>query len=148
MIEYIYNFLQLSENIATSGQPTDEQFTTIAQEGYEVVINLGLIGTKYALEDEAGLIRDLGIKYIQIPVVWEEPKRENFELFVSVMEENQGNKVFVHCAANMRVSVFMALYRILQLGWEHKLAFAEVYKIWEPNDTWKAFVKLMLNQEG
>jgi hypothetical protein len=48
----------------------------------------------------------------------------------------------------MRVSVFMALYRIINLGWDRSVAFSELKKIWEPNETWKAFIDLMLAKEG
>jgi uncharacterized protein (TIGR01244 family) len=144
MIESIYNFLRLSENIATSGQPTKEQLKEIGQAGYEVVINLGLTESDYALEDEEGLVRDLGMKYVHIPVIWEDPTPENLEEFLSIMEIHQENKVFVHCAANMRVSVFMALYRVLRLGWKLEHAMGDVHKIWVPNAIWTTFIQQTL----
>jgi protein tyrosine phosphatase (PTP) superfamily phosphohydrolase (DUF442 family) len=145
MIESIYNFLQLSENIVTSGQPTEDQIVEIHQAGFEVVINLGLTGTDYALEDEAGLIANLGMKYIHIPVIWENPPLEDLDEFLSTMDLLQGKKIFVHCAANMRVSAFMALYRVLRLGWEPDRAMEDVHRIWEPNAVWDAFIKQALN---
>jgi protein tyrosine phosphatase (PTP) superfamily phosphohydrolase (DUF442 family) len=145
MIESIYNFLQLSENIVTSGQPTEDQIVEIHQAGFEVVINLGLTGTDYALEDEAGLIANLGMKYIHIPVIWENPTLEDLDEFLSTMDLLQGKKIFVHCAANMRVSAFMALYRVLRLGWEPDRAMEDVHRIWEPNAVWDAFIKQALN---
>ena len=36
-LEGISNFLQISDNLATSGQPTVEQFQAIADSDYEVV---------------------------------------------------------------------------------------------------------------
>jgi protein tyrosine phosphatase (PTP) superfamily phosphohydrolase (DUF442 family) len=144
MLEEIYNFLRLSDRLATSGQPTEEQLTEIGQAGFDVVINLGLTGTDYALEDEAGLVRNLGMEYVHIPVIWEHPTLENLDEFTSTMEDHQGNKLFVHCAANMRVSVFMALYRILHLGWDRERAMEDVRKIWEPNATWDAFIQQAL----
>ena len=36
----IYNYRQLSERIATSGQPTEAQLAAIAAAGYPVVVNL------------------------------------------------------------------------------------------------------------
>ena len=146
-METIYNYHQLTDKIATSGQPTTEQLGWIAQAGYKVVVNIALIGTEYSLENEVGIVHDLGMIYIHLPVIWEDPTAEDFECFAATLKEHQDKKIFVHCAANMRVSVFMALYRILQLGWEIDLAFAEVFKIWEPNATWRAFIELMLNQE-
>lgn len=145
MLEEIDNFLQLSDRIATSGQPTEEQLIEIGRAGYEVVLNLALTGTDYALEDEAGLVRSLGMKYIHIPVIWENPTLENLNTFLDTMDSLQGKKVYVHCVANMRVSAFMALYRILRLGWDLERAMEDMHKIWEPNERWAAFIQQVLN---
>ena len=146
MLEEIENFLQLSDRIATSGQPDEGQIIEIGRTGFEVIINLALTGTDYALEDEAGLVRSLGMEYIHIPVIWENPTLENLETFMAAMDSLQGKKVFVHCAANMRVSAFMALYRILRLGWDVERAMEDVHKIWEPNERWAAFIRQVLNE--
>jgi protein tyrosine phosphatase (PTP) superfamily phosphohydrolase (DUF442 family) len=147
MLEEIYNFVQLTTRIATSGQPSEEQYQEIGHAGFEVVINLGLTDTDYALQDEAGLVHNLGMKYVHIPVIWENPTLENLGEFMSTMEEHQGNKLFVHCAANMRVSVFMALYRILHLGWDRERAMEDVRKIWEPNERWNQFIREVLGSD-
>ena len=39
-INETFNYLQIHENLATSGQPTKKQFSLIAEAGYRVVINL------------------------------------------------------------------------------------------------------------
>lgn len=145
MLEEIYNFLQLSDRIATSGQPDEEQLMEIGRARYEAVINLALTGTDYALEDEAGLVRSLGMKFIHIPVIWENPTPEDLDAFMDTMDSLQGKKVYVHCVANMRVSAFMALYRILRLGWDLERAMQDVHKIWEPNERWAAFIQQVLN---
>jgi hypothetical protein len=44
----------------------------------------------------------------------------------------------------MRASVFLALYRILQLGWPQDAAMAQVRDIWEPDVVWAAFIKQAL----
>ena len=147
MLEEIYNFLQLSDQLATSGQPTEEQFDEIHRAGFEVVINLGLTDTDYALRNEAVLVRNLGMKYVHIPVIWENPILENLDEFSSTMEEHQGKQLFVHCAANMRVSVFMALYRILHLGWDRERAMDDLRRIWEPNERWDQFIKQVLGSD-
>jgi protein tyrosine phosphatase (PTP) superfamily phosphohydrolase (DUF442 family) len=78
--------------------------------------------------------------YVHIPVVWEEPTRSDLDLFFEVLHENQEKRLFIHCAANMRVSAFMALYRILCLGWSREEAFKDVFRIWDPNATWSQFI--------
>lgn len=139
-LENIYNYLQFSECIATAGQPSEEEIARIAQAGFQLVINLALTHSSYALEDEAGAVKAHGMSYVHIPVSWENPQRADLEIFFSVMDACQGKKIFIHCAANMRVSVFMALYRILKLGWTYQQAFEPVYQLWQPDETWQAFI--------
>jgi hypothetical protein len=44
-IEDIYNFLKLSDKIATSGQPTQEQFHAIKGAGYQVIVNYNYLAS-------------------------------------------------------------------------------------------------------
>ena len=139
-IEDISNFLQLSEQIATAGQPTIEQYPAIAAAGSKVVINLALIDSPSALVDEFTIARNLGLEYIQIPVIWTEPTLADFQAFVKIMAKYSDRKVFVHCAANKRVSAFLYLYRQLVEGVDQTMAHQDLVKIWIPNPIWQDFI--------
>lgn len=140
MLEEIYNYLKLSETLATSGQPSEAQIGEIARAGYQLVINLALADAEYSLPDERTTVESHGMAYIHLPVIWTQPTAENLEAFCDVMDANQGKKVFVHCAANMRVSAFVALYRIRRLGWPPEQAFLEMQRIWTPEGWWQDFI--------
>jgi protein tyrosine phosphatase (PTP) superfamily phosphohydrolase (DUF442 family) len=140
----LYNYRQISDEIVTAGQPTVEQLAIVAQQGVEVVINLGLADADYALPDEQGLVQSLGLVYEHIPVQWEQPRVENFEQFADCMRRHENQKRLVHCAANKRVSVFMALYRILEDGWSVELAREELEAVWHPNPIWQNFMAQVL----
>lgn len=140
----LYNYRRLSEDIVTAGQPTVEQFHTVAEQGIEVVINLGLADADYALPDERGLVQSLGLMYEHIPVQWEQPRVEDFEQFADCMHRHEHQTRLVHCAANMRVSTFMALYRILEGGWPVEPAMAELEAVWHPNPIWQNFIAKIL----
>ncbi len=142
----IYNFLALSKELLTSGQPSREQFQLVAEAGVETVINLALFTSTNALPDEEEVVTSLGMDYTHIPVVWEHPTEENLEEFFSAVQAQAGKKVLVHCAANMRVSAFVALYRILRQGWQHKKAFEDTYLIWDPfaDPIWREFIESVL----
>jgi uncharacterized protein (TIGR01244 family) len=144
VLEDIYNYLKLSESIATSGQPSEAQIAEIAQAGYQLVINLALADADYSLPDEKATVESHGMEYIHLPVIWEHPTIENLESFCDVMDANQGKKIFVHCAANMRVSAFIALYRIRRLGWTPEEAFREMNRIWTPEGWWSDFIHASL----
>ena len=82
------------------------------------------------------------MSYVHIPVVWRTPSLRDLEMFFDVMESNKDRKVFVHCFANMRVSVFVYLYRTLKLGVPKKDALEDLHAIWDPTEQeqWVSFI--------
>ncbi|MEC4817682.1 MAG: protein tyrosine phosphatase family protein [Scytonema sp. PMC 1069.18] len=140
-MEDIYNYLKISDSIATSGQPTEEQFAAIKQAGYQLVVNLALPQSTNALPNEKQIIESHQMQYVHIPVVWENPTIENLKDFIKIMEANTDKKVFVHCAANMRVSAFIYLYRRLYQGLHEEETKEDLHKIWVPNETWQKFMQ-------
>src|ERR1700690_2070127 len=102
MLEEIYNFLPLTETLLSSGMPTAEQMAEVSKSGVGLVINLALPTSDRALPNEADLVSSFGMKYIGIPVKWEEPTRQNLEDFMTAMDANRENKILVHCQANYR----------------------------------------------
>lgn len=145
-MEDIYNFLKLSDSIATSGQPTIEQFSAIKDSGYQIVINLALPTSSNALPDEKQIVEAQDMQYIHIPVVWETPKIEDFTQFAAIIEANTDKKVFVHCAANMRVSAFMYLYRRLHENMSDSEAKKDLHQIWNPNENWQKFMQQVIDK--
>jgi protein tyrosine phosphatase (PTP) superfamily phosphohydrolase (DUF442 family) len=144
-LETIYNYRPVSDRIGTSGMPTEAQLAEIARAGFEVVINLDQLDSRHGLPDERGSVEALGLTYLQIPVVWDHPTHENLVEFREAMAKHSDRRAFVHCVANMRVSVFLALYRVLDLGWDREAAMQGVYSLWKPNDTWQQFIETELS---
>ena len=144
----IYNYLPLTDKLLTSGQPAETQFQSIAKAGVKTVINLALPTSDNALADEAAIVKANGMDYVPIPVVWENPTRSDLEKFFAAMDSLGEKKVLVHCAANMRVSAFVAIYRILRLGWDREKAFQDTYRIWDPfaNPVWGKFIESALGK--
>jgi protein tyrosine phosphatase (PTP) superfamily phosphohydrolase (DUF442 family) len=91
---------------------------------------------KLSIENEDAIATNLGIEYIHIPVLWETPTVENFREFVRVMDANLERNIFIHCAANIRVSAFIYLYRQIHLGIDEATARQDLVKIWAPNQVW------------
>ncbi len=139
-LENIYNYLKISDKIATAGQPSVEQFSHIKEAGYQVVVNLALKDSSNALRNEKEIVEAEGMQYIHIPVIWENPTEDKLQEFIQVMKTNVDQKVFVHCAANKRVSAFIYLYRRSQdIGDE--VAKKDLHQIWIPNETWQQFIQ-------
>jgi protein tyrosine phosphatase (PTP) superfamily phosphohydrolase (DUF442 family) len=139
-LQEIRSFIQISDRIATAGQPTAEQFADIKAAGYEVVVNLAMPNSTNAIANEQELVEAQGLKYVPIPVVWEEPTLHDLDRFFNTLNENTERPIFVHCALNMRVSAFMYLYRRTQQQVSDEVAIASMNQIWEPNETWKTFI--------
>jgi len=110
------------------------------------VINLTPHDSQCALENEAELINAMGIKYINIPVNWSTPTKDGLDTFMDAMDEFKDKRILVHCEANFRVSAFIAMYRILRLGWKNEDAFEMMHKIWDEDafPVWKMFIEGML----
>jgi protein tyrosine phosphatase (PTP) superfamily phosphohydrolase (DUF442 family) len=140
-LEDIHAFLRLSERLATAGQPLEEEFALIKDAGYEVVVNLVPPTAPNALAAEDKFVSVLGLEYIAIPVIWTQPEIADLERFFGVMDASQDKKVFVHCAANMRVSAFAYLYRTLHQKVSHEEAERDLHQIWVPNERWNSFIQ-------
>jgi protein tyrosine phosphatase (PTP) superfamily phosphohydrolase (DUF442 family) len=143
-IEDIYNFRQLSPRLATGGQPLVDELHAIGLSGFATVINLGLADAPYAVADEQSILESYAIEYLHIPVSFETPQAECFELFRECMRQLSQRKLFVHCAANKRVSVFIALYRVIEEGWSLDEALQDVHAVWQPDAAWQAFIQRIL----
>ena len=146
-VEGIRAFVRISDSLGTSGQPKPEQFSTIKDAGYRVVINLAPSDVRDAVKEEQQIVEGLGLKYIYIPVVWAEPKVEDAEKFFAAMKAHKDQKVFVHCIANMRVSAFTYLYRTTQLGVGEEDARKDLQKIWTPSGAWQQFINTVKTQQ-
>ncbi len=145
ILREIYNFRRMDSGLATAGQPLEQELAAVAAAGFEVVIDLALLDAEYSLADEPGLVRSLGMDFEHVPVLWEQPTLDNLQDFFAAMQRHAGRNIFLHCAANMRASVFLALYRIMRLGWARDAAMAGVLDIWEPDAIWSAFIRKALD---
>ncbi len=137
----IKNFLAIDDSLATSGQPSPEQFRGIADLDFKTLVNLALPTSGNALANEGAIVTELGMNYIHIPVVWEDPRSEQFDVFSAVMNSHKSGKIWVHCALNMRVSVFVYLYRRLHLNVPEPVAEQMLHEIWQPNSVWNDFIE-------
>ena len=126
-----YNFVEISDSLSTAGQITNEEIAAAGEAGFDVVVNLAPARRDRNLE-EGFRVTEAGMTYVQIPVDWQAPALRDLELFFDVMDANRDRRVFVHCFANMRVSVFVYLYRTLRQGVPEEDAWDEVLEVWDP----------------
>ena len=144
----IYSFRAVGDKLGTAGQPSQEQFRMVREAGFEAVINLALPTSDNALANEGSVVTGLGMSYVHIPVDFKAPTAQDFRAFCRVMEAFDGRRVFVHCAANKRVSAFVFLYRVLCQRVAIAEAEQDLHAIWQPDEVWSRFIQEQLKSHG
>ncbi|AJQ92132.1 protein tyrosine phosphatase family protein [Gynuella sunshinyii] len=137
MLNSIKNFIQLTPEFATSGQPTADEFTAIAAAGFRHVINLAMPDHPQALVHEGALVTSLGMNYIHIPVAFDQPRKDQLRMFCQVLQFIRHEKVFVHCIMNYRVSAFMFHYLTKVEHRSERAARSPMFEQWHPDEVWK-----------
>jgi protein tyrosine phosphatase (PTP) superfamily phosphohydrolase (DUF442 family) len=140
----ILNYVKINELISTSGQPKIEELELIANEGFEVVINLAVPTTSNALENEDKIVSSLNMSYIHIPVDFENPKISDLKLFLNILQALGANKVWIHCAKNYRVSAFMYVYHKYILHTPFEEIDLSIFDKWQPSLIWQELMKVQL----
>jgi protein tyrosine phosphatase (PTP) superfamily phosphohydrolase (DUF442 family) len=133
------NYVVATERLHTAGQPSAAALSSLGEQGFELVVNLAPPNNPGAVPDEGKLVAGHGATYVNIPVNWQKPTYEDFEIFSAVMNGARDRKVLVHCQLNMRASAFTFLYRVVH----ERVAPAEAMKalqaVWIPRDQWATF---------
>lgn len=125
----IPNFLKLTDQVWTGGQPWPEHLPKLKEAGIKVVINLRLHGEANG-EREATKIKELGMSYFNIPMVYNAPDELDADDFLKLTDEQLKNgPVFIHCAVGPRVGALWMIRRVLRDGWELDKALEEANRI-------------------
>ncbi len=141
-VEKILNYLQVSDRIASSGQPKEHQFKSIAKANYQLVINLAMPNSENAIPEEGNIVTAHKMAYVHIPVPFDAPHIDQLRKFIKVMAAFSDDKVWVHCVLNYRVSAFLYHYQRLVQGATDELAKRVVLPSWQPNEVWQRFMAI------
>ncbi len=147
-IKESYNFKEVDSLISCSGTFKSLNWRSLADEGYDLVINLLPERHKYAAFNEKKAIGELGIKYIFIPVDWENPLNSDYDSFESAMKLNKDKKIHIHCAANYRATGFYAIYAYKNLAWSSNKLYEFIASIWQLSDypIWDKFISTYVKE--
>ena len=140
------NYVAATERLHTAGQPDAAALGTLAEQGFELVVNLAPPNNRGAVADEGKLVAEDGPTYVNIPVDWQNPTYEDFELFSAVMNGARDRKVLVHCQLNMRASAFTFLYRVIHERVPPEQAMEALRAVWIPRDEWATFTADVLKR--
>jgi len=142
----IRNYIEYSPTFASAGQPSEEQLALLPDAGYERVIYIAFSNSRGALAGEDAIVKELGMDYVQVPVVWDAPTPSDFYAFAGAMQREPARKTLLHCQANYRASAFSFLYRVLYEAVPVATAKADMNKIWTPNENWTQLIHKVLEE--
>lgn len=145
-IAEITNFIQVSERIASSGQPEEHQFKLIANENYQLVINLAMPNSENAIPEEGNIVTAYKMSYVHIPVPFDAPNVAHLRQFIKIMSSFSDEKVWVHCVVNYRVSAFLYQYQRTVQGASVEQAKMVMLPSWQPNEVWQRFMAISPNE--
>ncbi len=144
----ITNFRQYSATFASSGQPTKDQFSAIAENGFERIVYIAFTNNTNALPDADQVVKGLGMEYMHIPVTWDNPLPSDFYTFADSLRRDTDKKTLLHCQVNARATAFSFLYRVIYEGVDIAEAKADMNTVWQPNETWRDFIVAVLAENG
>ena len=144
----ITNFRQYSATFASSGQPTKDQFSAIAENGFERIVYIAFTNNTNALPDADQVVKGLGMEYMHIPVTWDNPLPSDFYAFADSLRRDTDKKTLLHCQVNARAAAFSFLYRVIYEGVDIAEAKADMNTVWQPNETWRDFIVAVLAENG
>ncbi len=130
-------YRSIHENLATSGQPTLDEFNQIADAGFEIVINLALTDASNAVIGEDRRVLELGMDYVNLPLLFDRPSLSQTLRILDFLHDNRDKKIWLHCALNMRVSTLIYLYRVYYLQASDAMSLASLHDVWTPNEVWQ-----------
>ena len=144
----ISNFREYSTTFSSSGQPTKEQLQLLKDEGFERIVYIAFSNNGNAFADEDVIVKELGMDYVHIPVIWDQPTKSDFYAFAGSMQREPDRKTLLHCQVNYRASAFSFLYRVLYEDVPVAEAKADMNSVWQPNETWQKLIFDVLEENG
>jgi uncharacterized protein (TIGR01244 family) len=117
---FLAKFVRVGDDMFIGGQPTEKALRELAAKGVKTVVNLRMpqeMATQVKF-DEAALVKELGMKYVHIPMrgTAENPYGpEQLKQFAAAMKEADG-KVLLHCTIAWRASHLWGAYLIQERG--------------------------------
>jgi protein tyrosine phosphatase (PTP) superfamily phosphohydrolase (DUF442 family) len=124
----VANACQILPNVVTGGQPTAEQLKALNEAGGAIVLDL-----RDPMEprpvDEAALVRQLGMEYVNVPVRAGALDDLVLERVLGVLRAAGNRTVFVHCGSGNRVGGALLPYLILDQGMEEEDAVEQAMRV-------------------
>jgi protein tyrosine phosphatase (PTP) superfamily phosphohydrolase (DUF442 family) len=124
----IPNACQILTNIITGGQPNAEQLRALKEAGGGVVLDL-----RDPMEprtvDEAGVVQQLGMEYVNVPVRAGALNDETLDRILAVLRGAGERTIFCHCGSGNRVGGALIPYLMLDQHMEEQDAVDQAMQV-------------------
>jgi len=120
----IPDFVEVTPTLYRGAQPRKHGFEALAKIGVQIVVDL-----RGDRKGERKEVTRLGMQYV--PMHWQcsFPKDKVFAKFLTLIQNNPGKKIFVHCrVGDDRTGMMIAAYRMAFEAWGAKQAMVEMQK--------------------
>jgi uncharacterized protein (TIGR01244 family) len=124
----IRNFMRVTPEFCTGGQPRIEHFAQLKSEGVRAVLNLRQ-PTEHRAAEEQEAVEKAGLKYFNVPVEFSNPDAASVDAFLRITDDPANRPMFIHCTAAIRVGAFWMIRRVLRDGFTPDAALAEARKV-------------------
>jgi uncharacterized protein (TIGR01244 family) len=125
-------------NLATAGQPSPEALKQLKDLGFKTVINLRTEGE--GAKDEEPLVRELGLRYVWVPVTPQSLSAKDVDDVAAVLNDESAGPVLLHCASANRAGALVAAVSVRN-GKTIEEAEAEGARVGLTSDALKAAVR-------
>ena len=123
------NASQPLPNLATSGQPTPQQFEALKHAGAQVVIDLRDPAEARPF-NEPSVVTGLGMTYVNIPIGPMTPLNDALmDQILTVLRDHANDRVVMHCASANRVGGALIPYLVIDQKMEQDDAIDAAQRI-------------------
>jgi protein tyrosine phosphatase (PTP) superfamily phosphohydrolase (DUF442 family) len=124
----VANACQILPNVVSGGQPNAQQLRALKEAGGGIVLDV-----RDPMEsrpvDEAALVRELGMEYVNIPVRAGSLDDATLDRILAVLRGAGDRTVFFHCGSGNRVGGALIPYFMLDQGMEEQDAVDQAMRV-------------------
>ncbi len=110
--------MKITDQLYVGAQPTEEQLKQLADDGFQVVVNLRTEGENeqpLSPQAEGEKVMELGMQYLNIPVSMQNMRPELVSQFREQIAKLAG-PVYVHCHKGKRAGAFAMMHTSIEAG--------------------------------